>query len=151
MKLTIFFLIINFTTLGVGGYLMGEGPSSEWYQSINKAPWTPPGWMFGFAWTTIMICFSIFMSYSYQLFENKTSLLALFIIQLILNVSWNPVFFYLHNSELGLIIIGLLTLSIAAFFSLTIPVIKQKALLILPYLFWLIIATSLNGYIYLKN
>ena len=58
----IIFLLINFTGLFLGGLFTQEGVPSDWYQNLNKAPWTPPGWLFGFAWTTIMICFSIFLS-----------------------------------------------------------------------------------------
>ena len=57
---TIIFLLINFAGLFIGGLFTGEGVPSDWYQNLNKAPWTPPGWVFGFAWTTIMICFSLF-------------------------------------------------------------------------------------------
>ena len=42
---------------------MANGPQTEWYLNLNKAHWTPPGWVFGAAWTTIMICFSIYLSY----------------------------------------------------------------------------------------
>ena len=56
------FLIINFGALGIGSILMDNGPQSSWYTNLNQAPWTPPGWVFGFAWTTIMFCFSIYMA-----------------------------------------------------------------------------------------
>jgi len=62
-KPIIFFLIINFGGLVFGSWLMNNGPQTEWYQALNKAPWTPPGWVFGAAWTTIMICFSIYLGY----------------------------------------------------------------------------------------
>ena len=63
MILRIFlFLIINFGGLFIGGLFTGEGVPSDWYQNLNKAPWTPPGWVFGAAWTTIMICFSVYMA-----------------------------------------------------------------------------------------
>ncbi|MEM6378823.1 MAG: TspO/MBR family protein, partial [Bacteroidota bacterium] len=52
----IIFLILNFVALGIGGFFTGPGTSSEWYNNLNQAPWTPPGWVFGAAWTTIMIC-----------------------------------------------------------------------------------------------
>ena len=57
VKLTILFLVINFGGLAVGNWLMGAGPTGDWYTNINKAPWTPPGWVFGASWTLIMICF----------------------------------------------------------------------------------------------
>ena len=51
------FLLLNFGALAIGSYFMNNGPQSNWYLTLNKAPWTPPGWVFGVAWTTIMICF----------------------------------------------------------------------------------------------
>ena len=35
------FLIINFGGLFIGGLFTGEGVPSDWYQNLNKAPWTP--------------------------------------------------------------------------------------------------------------
>jgi len=54
--LLLLFLIINFGGLALGSYLMNDGPNSTWYNDLNQAPWTPPGWVFGAAWTVIMIC-----------------------------------------------------------------------------------------------
>ena len=145
------FLAINFGALIIGGIFTGKGVPSDWYINLDKAPWTPPGWVFGFAWTTIMICFSIFMAYSWSVINNKKLLVSLFVIQWVLNVSWNPTFFYYHNVLIGLIIITSLTLVISAFIFTYWSELKFKVFLILPYLIWLCIATSLNGYILLKN
>ena len=145
------FLAINFGALIIGGFFTGKGVPSDWYMHLDKAPWTPPGWVFGFAWTTIMICFSIFMAYSWSAINNKKLLITLFVIQWVLNVSWNPIFFYYHNVLMGLIIITSLTLIISGFLLAYWSELKFKVVLILPYLIWLCIATSLNGYILLKN
>ena len=45
----IIFLVLNFGALGIGGLFTGKGVPSEWYNELNKAPWSPPGWVFGFA------------------------------------------------------------------------------------------------------
>src|SRR5210317_2494192 len=89
----IIFLVINFSSLAIGIWLSGEGSSSEWYQSVNKAPWTPPGWVFGSAWALIMICFSVFIAHAYSKVDNRQLLIILFLIQFVLNIIWNPVFF----------------------------------------------------------
>jgi tryptophan-rich sensory protein len=113
--LILFFLIINFGGLALGNWLMNDGPKTAWYLNLNKAPWTPPGWVFGAAWATIMICFSIYLA---ELFKNHYSknILVLFIIQVILNVGWNYAFFNQHSVFGGLIIILLLTSLIFYFF-----------------------------------
>ncbi len=147
----ILFLVINFGGLAIGSYFTRRGVPSDWYQNLNKAPWTPPGWVFGFAWSTIMICFSIYLAYLWPITEDKSLFVTLFIVQWVLNVSWNPTFFYYHHVVTGLIIISLLTLLVAFFLLYYWPDLPFKSLLILPYLIWLLIATSLNGYVCMHN
>jgi len=43
------FLLINFAALALGGLATSDGVVSLWYQNLNQAPWTPPGWVFGAA------------------------------------------------------------------------------------------------------
>jgi len=143
--------VLNFAALGIGGRFTGKGVPSEWYQNLDKAPWTPPGWVFGAAWTTIMICFAVYMTYAWEIKANRNLLLGLFTVQWILNVSWNPVFFKYQQILTGLIIISLLTLLTGYFLFGQLGHLKIKTLLVLPYFLWLLVATSLNTYIYLKN
>lgn len=149
-KITLF-LVLNFLALALGGLFTGKGVPSDWYQELNKAPWTPPGWVFGAAWTLIMVCFSFFMAYALEGTANKKQLWFLFGLQWILNVAWNPSFFYLQQVFMALVLISLLTLLIAYLLFNYYPILKVKTLFIVPYLLWLLIATSLNAYIYLKN
>lgn len=149
-KVLIVFLIINFGALAIGGWLMNNGPQTDWYLALNKAPWTPPGWVFGAAWTIIMICFSIYMT-SLYLSYNTIKLRTLFAIQVLLNVSWNYVFFNKHLMLPGLLIILLLTVLIFYLLLTNQKKLKLKSLLILPYFIWLCIASSLNFYIVLYN
>jgi translocator protein len=147
----IIFFVLNFGALALGGLFTGAGVSSDWYQNANQAPWTPPGWVFGAAWTFIMICFSIYMAYAWSVVEDKSMLLTLFIVQWILNVGWNPVFFYFHQALFGLVIISALTLLVYYLLFKYGRDLGFKSALIVPYAIWLVIATSLNAYIYLKN
>ena len=147
----VIFLIINFGALALGVALSGRGSSSDWYMGLNTAPWTPPGWVFGSAWATIMICFSIYLAYLWPQVENRNLLLILFAVQWILNVGWNPLFFYYNRVLAGLIVISGLTVLVGFFLFYYWPELKLRSLLILPYFGWLLIASSLNGYILLKN
>ncbi|WP_117880597.1 TspO/MBR family protein [Aureibaculum luteum] len=148
--LVVIFLVINFGALAIGSWLMNNGPQTEWYIGLNKAPWTPPGWVFGAAWTIIMICFSIYMAQLYTN-ENTGKVIILFIFQVVLNVSWNYVFFNQHAVSLALIIISLLTILIFYFLIAYYSKLQLISLLLLPYVIWLAIATSLNYYIYTNN
>jgi len=144
------FLLLNFSALGIGSWLMNNGPTSNWYLTLNKAPWTPPGWVFGVAWTTIMVCFSIYLSYLINLKESNVFWL-LFIVQFVLNVSWNFVFFNQHQMGFALIIIILLTVLVGYYLFSFLSEMGLKSLLIAPYFLWLLVAISLNAYSYIKN
>ncbi len=148
---TIIFLILNFAALAIGGLFTSSGVTLDWYNALNKAPWTPPGWVFGFAWTFIMICFSFYMAYLWNEVEDKKTLIIMYAFQWILNVVWNPVFFTLHQTSLALIIITSLTLLIGYFLFKYFGQLRLKSTLLLPYFVWLLIASSLNAYIWLRN
>ena len=150
IQFLIFFLLVNFGGLALGSLLMNDGPTSNWSKNLSKAPWNPQGWVFGVAWTTIMTCFSVYLTYLFT--ENyKQRKTILFILQVILNVSWNYVFFNLHQVLFGLVVIVLLTALITYFFLSYFKEQKIISLLLLPYMIWLCIATSLNLYILIHN
>ncbi|MGJ8732697.1 MAG: TspO/MBR family protein [Cellulophaga sp.] len=149
-KYIILFLVLNFGALALGVLLMDNGAQSNWYLQLNKAPWTPPGWVFGAAWTIIMVCFSIYLGILAKLSKNF-KFIFLFVIQWFLNVGWNFAFFNQHNISIGLVIITALTFLILYISTKYKNVLKYKSLLLLPYIIWLFIATSLNAYILIYN
>jgi len=150
LKISIFFLVLNFSALAIGSWLMNNGPITNWYMNLNQAPWTPPGWVFGIAWTTIMICFSVYMAYLFMEIFN-INLILLYLTQLGLNISWNYIFFNQYAIGLGLFCIIALTIIVTLFLINYRKLLKFKSLLIVPYFLWLLIATSLNAYIYFYN
>ena len=145
------FLFLNFWALALGGLFAGSGAGSNWYAELNKAPWTPPWWVFGFAWTTIMLCFSVYMATLYAKTKSVKTVIILYAIQWMLNVAWNPIFFHLHNPIIGLIVIVALTSLVTYFLFRYRSSQKGFSLLLLPYVIWLFIATSLNAYIVFMN
>ena len=144
----IFFLILNFGALAVGAFFTGKGVPSDWYQQLNKAPWTPPGWVFGVVWGIIMILLAIFMTRMTTNGYNQT-IVWIYAIQLILNIIWNPIFFHYHQMGYGLIIIS--TLTVIVIFMMLLSRSAGNYLFLAPYLIWLIIATSLNYYSLTSN
>jgi Tryptophan-rich sensory protein (mitochondrial benzodiazepine receptor homolog) len=129
---------------------MANGPKTEWYINLNKAPWTPPGAVFGIAWTLIMICFSYYLAKLFAL-ENTQKNKLIFGIHVILNVSWNYLFFNQHLVTLGLINLILLTALLFLYFFIFSIKVKNYKYLLVPYLIWLCIATSLNAYVLIYN
>ena len=131
LKISIFFLVLNFSALAIGSWLMENGPMTNWYMNLNQAPWTPPGWVFGVAWTTIMICFSVYMAYLFMEISN-INLILLYLTQLGLNISWNYIFFNQHAIGLGLFCIMALTIIVTLFLINYRKLLQFKSLLIVP-------------------
>jgi translocator protein len=151
IKRILLFLVLNFSALAIGGLFTGKGVPSDWYQNLNQAPWTPPGWMFGVAWTFIMICFAVYMTYLVSTKVNIKKVILLYLIQWVLNVAWNPLFFHYQAVLVALINISLLTTLVAFFLFNHKRELETRSLLIAPYFIWLLIATSLNAYILIYN
>ena len=145
------FFVLNFGALALGSLLMGSSPiENEWYVQLNKAPWTPPGWVFGAAWTTIMLLFTIYLTIQEKGKLNNGWFLTLFTSQFLTNVLWNPIFLHFHWTFLGMVVILLLFISLvlmAFYFKSS----GWKSILLLPYLVWLTIAFSLNAYSWWMN
>jgi len=144
------FLGLNFAVLFLGVLLQGEGPQSEWYANQHKAPWTPPSWVFPLAWFSIMVLFAIYMGFlSHQI--GLKAVLPLYGLQWILNLSWNPLFFNLHQSGWALGVILALTLTIGVILWSFRKVVRKYNWFLFPYFIWLLLADSLNAYFVLLN
>lgn len=144
------FLLLNFGALALGGLFTGTGVTSEWYAELHKAPWTPPGWVFGAAWTSIMICYAFYIGVAWFRTKKRASLIS-YGLQWVLNVAWNPLFFYFHESAVALVVIVSLTAVLLTQLIVFNKKMRWTSVLLLPYIVWLGIATSLNLYIVLSN
>ncbi|MDC0552226.1 tryptophan-rich sensory protein [Flavobacteriaceae bacterium] len=105
---------------------------------------------FGFAWTFLMTCFAIYLA-KLSALVNSSKLISIVLIQYFLNLIWNFIFFNKQEIILGLIDIILLTIVVVFIFIKNISIMNKYSLLILPYILWLLIATSLNLYIAIYN
>lgn len=150
MRLILFF-ILNFGALALGSYLMGEGPLGSWYTNLNKAPWTPPGWVFGASWTLIMVCLSLFMNKAVQVEGLRNTILWIYAVQLVFNIAWNPLFFDLHWMGWALVEIIILVFIVGAMALIAKPHLPKVTWLLTPYVVWLCIAITLNAYALQNN
>lgn len=126
---------------------------STWYPELHKPSWTPPGWVFGPVWTIlyIMIAISGWLIYKEDYSYQRSVALAFYGGQLALNFMWSFFFFSLKSPILGLIDIILLSLSIILTVINAWPVRPLASILLIPYLIWVIYATTLNAGIWLLN
>jgi tryptophan-rich sensory protein len=70
--------------------------------------------------------------------------IALFVIQLLLNLAWSPVFFALHEIKIALAVILALDVAVLVTAALFWRVRRLAGWLLVPYLLWILFATVLN-------
>ncbi|ABK02167.1 TspO and MBR like protein [Arthrobacter sp. FB24] len=134
------------------------GNVDGWYATADKAPWSPPNWVFGPVWTMLYTAMAVAAWLVWRHGGQRTvPALRAYGIQLGLNLLWTPVFFGLYpvmgtaSLWLGLAII--ISLIIAVTFTVLRfgPSSRAAGLLLLPYVSWLVFASSLNWWAALHN
>lgn len=131
--------------LGLLGGQMGS-PNTLWFQSLVKPSIYPPPATFGIAWSIlyVMIGLSLAMVCSSWGARGRGIAIGLFALHFAFNLSWTAVFFGNQNIMGGLIVLGLVNLTLLAVLVTFWRVRRAAALLLLPYLAWAIFATALN-------
>ena len=127
--------------------------SSVWYDSLTKPPLQPPGWIFTPVWIILYgtLLISLIL-YSIEITkEKKMSGYIYFIVHMVFNLLWSPVFFYLHRVDIALVIIFVMLSSAILMIIKFYKVSKLAGGILFPYLLWLIFAGYLNSGIYLLN
>jgi len=121
-----------------------------WYETLNKAPWSPPNIAFPIVWAILYLFIAVC---GWQIFSSKIAKLKyLWCIQLSVNAIWSWLFFGQHWVLAGLIdIVVLNTLLIALIIGCYKYKLTLSLYLLLPYLSWLLLATTLNAYILINN
>jgi benzodiazapine receptor len=124
-----------------------------WYAGLNKPWFNPPNWVFGPVWTTlfILIGLALFLVWRAPRSQIQDIGIALWVIQLVVNVFWNYAFFGFRNPLFGVVTIVPLWMLIAATIHQFYKVDRWAAYLMVPYIVWVSLATALNTAIYLLN
>ena len=146
-------MLVNFGALALGNAWTSSGIVSDWYVNANQAPWTPPGWVFGAAWFTIAITYAAMMAYlDTSKYRHLDEIQQWFWFSVVLNIAWNPIFFWLHATGTGVIVLITLAYLVFRLVDFTREAMGWKvAWLGMPYFIWLMITLSLNLYIAIMN
>jgi len=133
----------------VGGLsaLSTFGAVRDWYPTLVRPEIAPPSWVFGPVWTLLYLMMGIasWLVWQRRGVEPRATLaLGLYVVQLLLNGGWTPVFFTLHALGWALVVIVVLLGLIAATAWAFWQVSRPAGLLLVPYLLWVCFATALN-------
>lgn len=152
------FIAIPFIVGGLGS-LSTFGNVDGWYAEAVKAPWTPPNVVFGPVWSVLYLLIGLggWLAWREASSSWRTLGLRLYVVQLVLNAIWTPVFFSgfpLWGRDAFwqgvVIIVAMDVLVFIAIFAFS-KINTASAVVLSPYLVWLTYATTLNVYLALNN
>ncbi len=131
------------------GFLAGQlggDANSAWFQSLDKPAIFPPPIWFGIVWSVlyIMLGFALALVCAAWGARGRAAAIVMFLVQLGVNLAWTPVFFGQHQITGGLILITVLDVLAIVTIAMVWRVRKLAAVLMLPYLAWILFATVLN-------
>jgi benzodiazapine receptor len=147
--------VVAVNALGAGaGILAGSGGDSDWYRSLEKPPFNPPGWIFAPVWTMLYTMMGVSLSILWRARRDKpsaTPAVQLFGVQLLLNLLWSFLFFRWESPRAALLEILVLNVAIVLTIWAAWRVSRTAAILLIPYFCWTLFATLLNGAIWNLN
>jgi translocator protein len=129
---------------GLGATITDIGP---WYQALRKPDWTPPDAAFGAIWTLIFTLAAISAVYAWRAAPTSRAagwVAGLFALNGFLNILWSLLFFRMQRPDWAFVEVAVLFASIALLIVYTGRFSRVSALLLLPYLVWVGIASVLN-------
>ena len=124
-----------------------------WYQTLNKASFNPPDWVFSPIWVLLYFMMAVA---GWRIWTKNSAgagryALLLFSVQLALNLGWSVLFFGYQQVGIALlemfVLIFTVTLTTLQFWAID----RNAGILFLPYGVWLLFAAVLNGFIFFMN
>ncbi|GAA3063638.1 MULTISPECIES: TspO/MBR family protein [Actinomycetes] len=154
-------LVLLALPMGVG--FLGSALTSDqvdgWYAQADVAPWNPPNWVFGPVWTVLYLTMGLaaWLVWRERAAPGRPRALGLFALQLVLNGLWTPIFFGaypLWGSAALWLAFAVIVAMIAAVVATILAFRRVRgfaAALLLPYLAWILYASTLNLSIAVMN
>ena len=147
-------VLVCLITGGLGSIFTKTGPGTWYAEELIKPDLTPPGFVFGIAWTVLYILMGIslylLLARDLKLKEVRIAV-SFFFIQLTLNFGWSYLFFGLESPLAGFACIILLWVFILLTIVSSYRVNKNVSCLLVPYIIWVTFAAFLNWQILVLN
>jgi translocator protein len=146
-------LVPGVLLLGMLSGQLGGGVENPWFAGLNKPSLYPSPVVFTVVWTALYILMGLALAIvaAARGARWRLAALAMFGVQLVLNLAWSPLFFGGHQILAGLILLIVLDAAVIATIVLFRLVRPIAALLLLPYLAWILFATLLNWQFLVAN
>ena len=150
----VFYLCV--TVASSAGFVFPLGDDNLWYTSLIEPRFAPPSWVFAPVWTTLYLliatsAYRIMTKSSYKMNNLLPLAIALWSLQLALNVIWTPIFSGAQNLEVAFYYIIMLWVIIISYIFVCWHIDRLASLMMMPYLAWVSFASVLNYYYWQLN
>jgi tryptophan-rich sensory protein len=148
------FMVPGVLLLGLlSAQLSGSGVNDAWFAGLAKPNFYPSPLVFALVWIALYLLMGLALAMvaAARGASSRTAALAAFGVQLALNLAWPPLFFGGHRILAALVLIVVLDLAVVATIVLFRRVRPVAALLLIPYLGWILFASLLNWQLHVAN
>ncbi len=129
--------------VGAAAGALTEASVRTWYLTLVKPPFTPPNWVFPWVWTPLYVMLGVSGWLAWRR-AGASRPVRLWGWQLLANALWNPAFFGLHRPDLAVLVLAAMLVLTVATIRAFLAASRPAALLLVPYLLWLLVAAYLN-------
>jgi tryptophan-rich sensory protein len=141
------FIVPTVVLLGfLSGQVAGSGPGNPWFDALERPTIFPPPMWFGIVWSILYVLMGLALAMVCAAWgaRGRTAAIAAFVIQLVVNLAWTPTFFAAHQITAAVGVIVALDVLVVVTIVLFWRVRRLAAVLLLPYLAWILFATLLT-------
>ncbi len=150
-KVFVICLVIVYAAAFIGSVFTSQNTSSSWYNSI-KPPITPPNFVFPVVWNILFFLIACSLYFAWiakfksksECKNSKRDVAIIFGVNLLLNMAWSFLFFFLRLPIAAFLELIVLWVSILSMIWITFPIRKLSAYLLIPYAAWVAFAGVLN-------
>jgi tryptophan-rich sensory protein len=142
------FLLAVLVVAAVGG--LAAGNASAQYADLRQPSFAPPSWVFGPVWTVLYLMIGCAGWLLWRAGGWSPALTA-WVVQLVLNAAWTPLFFAADLLGWALVEVVVLLVSVGITIALAWRPSRRAAWLLVPYFAWVGFATALNAALWHLN
>jgi translocator protein len=147
-------LALTLVASAVGALTQGDDVG-ERYLALELPAWAPPQDAFGLVWPVLYVLIALAAWRVWRAAGGAVAAaptaLGLWVAQLVVNAAWPGVFFGLSEFGWGIVVIVVLDVLVVATFVAFRRRDRWAALLLAPYLLWILYATALNVAVWRLN
>lgn len=163
MKLKSALVLVAFIAIAFGAAALGTIATIQnvdgWYATAAKASWNPPNAIFGPVWTVLYTAMAVaaWLVWRERARVNVRPALAMYVVQLVLNALWTPMFFgaypLIGSAALWIALAIIVGMAVAILLTMLRfwPIRRASAWLLVPYWAWVLFATTLNAALAILN